>query len=73
MDARGRDPDSPFGLDVRIDMRRHGPETWPALLDRYAGLGVTHVCLNTMGLGFDLNDHLETAARFRAMWPGSPA
>jgi probable F420-dependent oxidoreductase len=68
MGAAGRDAGSPLGLDVRIDMRRYGPETWPALLDRYAELGVTHVCLNAMGQGFDLNDHLETASQFRAMW-----
>jgi probable F420-dependent oxidoreductase len=56
-----------FGIDVRIDMRRLAPETWPALLNRYAELGVTHVCLNTMGLGFDLDAHLEAAARFRTV------
>ncbi len=60
-----------FGIDVRIDMRRLGADTWPGLLDRYTELGVTHVCLNTMGLGFDLDGHLEAAEQFRDTLPGA--
>ena len=62
--AAGRDPEK-FGVDVRIDMRRTAEAEWPATLARLAELGATHVCLNTMGNGFDLDAHLDAVARFR--------
>ncbi len=61
--AAGRDP-AAFGVDVRIDMSRSGEVTWPAMLARLVDLGVTHVCINTMGNGFDLDAHLDAVARF---------
>jgi len=61
--AAGRDP-ATFGVDVRIDMRRTGEAEWPATLARLAELGATHVCLNTMGNGFDLEAHLDAVRRF---------
>jgi probable F420-dependent oxidoreductase len=61
--AAGRDP-AAFGIDVRIDMRRTGEADWSERLARLADLGVTHVCINTMGNGFDLDGHLDAVARF---------
>ncbi|MBN1250464.1 MAG: LLM class F420-dependent oxidoreductase [Anaerolineae bacterium] len=61
--AAGRDP-AAFGVDVRIDMDRTSEEDWPMMLVRLADLGVTHVCINTMGNGLDLDGHLDVVARF---------
>ena len=59
----GRDPGG-FGVDVRIDMRRIGEAEWFETLARLKELGTTHVCVNTMGNGFDLDAHLEAVERF---------
>lgn len=66
IEEAGRDP-AGFGLDVRIDMRRTGEDAWPAWLARLCDLGATHVCLNTMGQGLDLDGHLEGLARFHGV------
>ncbi len=66
--AGGRDP-AAFGVDVRIDMRRTGEAEWPETLARLAELGATHVCINTMGNGFDLDAHLAAVARFHGTAP----
>jgi probable F420-dependent oxidoreductase len=60
----GRDPAS-FGVDVRIDMGRIGPAAWADTLGNLHALGVTHVSINTMGLGFDLDQHLDAIQQFR--------
>jgi probable F420-dependent oxidoreductase len=61
--AAGRDLET-FGVDVRIDMRRTAEAEWPATLARLTELGATHVSLNTMGNGFDLDAHLDAVGRF---------
>ena len=62
----GRDPEA-FGVDVRIDARRWGEEAWPEKLERLAAMGVTHVCVNTMGLGYTPDQHVEAMGRFKAV------
>jgi alkanesulfonate monooxygenase SsuD/methylene tetrahydromethanopterin reductase-like flavin-dependent oxidoreductase (luciferase family) len=60
----GRDPET-YGLDVRIDMKRIDPSAWAERVRRLEAMGVTHICINTMGMGFDLDEHLSAVARFR--------
>jgi probable F420-dependent oxidoreductase len=62
----GRDPEA-FGVDVRIDARRWGEDVWPETLERLAALGVTHVCINTMGQGYTPDQHIEAIGRFKAV------
>jgi len=49
--AEKRDP-AAFGIDVRVNLSKHPPATWPSLVDRWRALGVTHIGANTMGSGF---------------------
>ncbi len=60
----GRDP-SDFGVDVRIDMPRVPEEQWPGTIQQLQMLGVTHVCINTMRMGFTVEQHIDAIARFR--------
>ncbi len=62
----GRDPGA-FGVDVRIDARRWRQETWAEALERLRAMQVTHVCINTMGLGYTPDQHIEAIGRFKAV------
>jgi probable F420-dependent oxidoreductase len=61
----GRDPTA-FGVDVRLDTRRMGEDAWAARIEALAPLGVTHICVNTMGLGYSVDEHIAAIERFRA-------
>lgn len=62
----GRPADA-CGIDIRITLARQPIDTWAEYLDGWRKLGATHVCLNTMGMGFATVDaHLAALRDFRA-------
>lgn len=62
----GRDPDT-FGLDVRLTVSRAPQAEWDTFIKDWAGLGATHLGVNTMGLGFEtLDQHLAVLRQFKA-------
>ena len=65
----GRDPDR-FGVDVRIDMRHTGRDAWGETIERLVALGVTHICINTMNMGFEPNEHEDAIAEFTSVIDG---
>ena len=62
----GRDPED-FGVDFRIDAHRWDEPIWPETLTRLEAMGVTHVCINTMGLEYVPEQHIEAIARFKSV------
>ncbi len=73
LQAAGRDPAS-FGIDIRINARLTPEADWAAEIAGWRALGATHVCVNTMGMGFTrLEQHLDVLRRFMAVageWQG---
>jgi probable F420-dependent oxidoreductase len=62
----GRDP-AQFGVDVRIHVTRTPEAGWQREAEQLAAMGVTHVCINTMGAGYTrLEQHLDAVRRFKA-------
>ncbi|MBI3958001.1 MAG: LLM class F420-dependent oxidoreductase [Chloroflexi bacterium] len=60
----GRDPLA-FGVDFRISLTRHPESQWPRMIERLSGLGVSHVSINTMGIGLDgVGAHLAAIRKF---------
>ena len=60
----GRDP-STFGVEFRMSLRRDLAPEWPGMIERLAGLGVSHVSINTMNSGLeDVQAHLAAIERF---------
>jgi probable F420-dependent oxidoreductase len=63
----GRDPHD-FGIDFRISMNRTPDEEWPETIRRLHRLNVSHVCINTMGMGFvTVDQHIEAISRFKTV------
>jgi probable F420-dependent oxidoreductase len=63
----GRDPQT-FGLDARITLQNLPANTdaWAQEAETWRSYGVTHLCVNTMGLGFtSLSQHVETIHQFK--------
>jgi probable F420-dependent oxidoreductase len=61
----GRDVNS-FGIDFRINLNKTPKEKWAEEISRLQELGVTHICVNTMGMGFQhVEQHLEALSRFK--------
>ena len=59
-----RDPAS-FGIEFRVSLTRHPENEWPQMIERLAGLGVSHVSINTMGRGLDgVAAHLAVIKKF---------
>ncbi|MBN2469474.1 MAG: LLM class F420-dependent oxidoreductase, partial [Anaerolineae bacterium] len=64
LEAAGRDPDT-FGIDIRVNARLTPEPEWDAYVAGWRALGATHLCINTMDLGFtDLDQHLDVLRRF---------
>jgi len=63
--ASGRDPAS-IGVQGRIRLSA-GVEAAVAQLEAWRAVGATHVALNTMGLGPDIDRHLAALAEFQAV------
>ena len=60
----GRDP-ATFGVDCRINLSRTPESGWAEEMAALGELGVTHVCVNTMGLGFGPQEHMAAITRFK--------
>lgn len=66
----GRDP-STFGVEYRISLRRDPAAEWPRIIERLAGLGVSHISINTMGCGLDgVKAHLAAVQKFADVMNG---
>lgn len=64
--AAERAPDS-FGIDIRVNASSTPESGWAAYVAGWRALGATHVCVNTMGMGFThLDQHLDVLRRFKA-------
>ena len=63
----GRDP-AAFGIEGRVALARLPPAEWAKELADWRGMrGITHVCVNTMGLGLPgPEEHVRTLERFRS-------
>ncbi len=62
----GRNP-ATFGVDVRIYISKTPQDGWAQEAAQLRAMGVTHICVNTMGAGFTtLNQHLDALSRFKA-------
>jgi probable F420-dependent oxidoreductase len=62
-DAAGRDPDE-IGIDARIDTFRTGEENWEGNVAAWKEAGATHLCVNAMNLGLDVDGHRALLERF---------
>ena len=63
----GRDP-ATFGIEGRVALAKLPPAEWPKeLAARRAMRGITHLCVNTMGLGLPgPEEHVRTLERFKS-------
>jgi probable F420-dependent oxidoreductase len=67
LEQAGRDPRA-FGVDVRINVKDTPESEWAREADRLRSVGVTHLAVNSMGLGFtSLSQHLDVVRRFRSV------
>jgi probable F420-dependent oxidoreductase len=63
----GRDPHS-FGIDCRINMNRTQEADWADEIVQLQKLGATHICINTMGMGFQSAvQHIEAIEQFKTV------
>ncbi len=63
----GRNPEG-FGVDVRINANHTPPSEWASEAAQLAEMGVTHVAINTMGVGHkNLQDHLTAIQNFKTI------
>jgi probable F420-dependent oxidoreductase len=66
VEQAGRDPKQ-FGIDVRFNLKQPPEVSWAHEVERIEALNVTHVCANTMGMGFtEVDQHLEALAHFKS-------
>ncbi len=65
-------PVTAFGIDVRINVRTMPDEAdWLAHARAWEQLGATHLCINTMGAGYEsLDEHLAAIRRFKEAMAG---
>jgi probable F420-dependent oxidoreductase len=63
----GRDPGT-FGIEGRVALAQLPPEAWAKEMAAWRAMrGITHLCVNTMGLGLpNPADHVRTLERFKA-------
>jgi probable F420-dependent oxidoreductase len=61
----GRDPQA-FGIDARISFNRTPEDGWANEIEQLRAMDVSHICFNTMGMGFTaLDQHLDALRRFK--------
>jgi len=63
----GRDPGT-FGVEGRVALAQLPPEAWAKEMAAWRAMrGITHLCVNTMGLGLPSpEEHVRTLERFKA-------
>lgn len=61
----GRNPQD-FGFDILISLRDYPQHEWVGVVRQWRDFGATHLCVNTMGAGFDAQRHLEAIKTFKA-------
>ena len=60
--AAGRSPDD-IGIEARLTLADEPREGWADFIAGWEDLGATHLCVNTMGLGFtEIDQHLDALA-----------
>jgi probable F420-dependent oxidoreductase len=58
----GRSPDD-IGIEARLTLSNEPRAGWADFIAGWDDLGATHLCVNTMGMGFtDIDQHLEALA-----------
>jgi probable F420-dependent oxidoreductase len=63
--AAGRDPAS-IGLEPQLSLFRVPETEWEGYVDGWRKLGATHLCINTMSVGFrSLDEHLAALQRVK--------
>jgi len=61
----GREPHT-FGLDMRIALKTTPRDQWGKEVEVWRGLGVTHLCFNTMGAGLtSVQQHIDAIRDFK--------
>lgn len=68
-EQHGRDPDE-IGIDARIDTFRIGEENWERNTALWREAGATHLCVNTMNFGLDIEGHNAMLERFMRLAAG---
>ena len=64
-EAAGRDP-SAIEMEPRINSADGDPEFWQSQTETWAGLGATHISINTMRAGYTSpQDHINAIQQFR--------
>ena len=64
-EAAGRDP-AAIEMEPRINSADGDPEFWQAQTETWAGLGATHISINTMRAGYTSpQDHINAIRQFR--------
>ncbi len=59
-----RDPKN-FGLDIRVSMKQHEKTEWAAAVQQWQDFGATHLSINTMGMGYSPQQHIEAIKDFK--------
>ena len=59
-----RDPKN-FGLDIRVSMKQHEKTEWAATVQQWQDFGATHLSINTMGMGYSPQQHIEAIKDFK--------
>jgi probable F420-dependent oxidoreductase len=65
--AEGRDP-ADFGVDYHLLMENKTPSQLAAEVETLRELGVSHVCIYTMGINYGPKEHIEAVQRFKAIF-----
>lgn len=61
----GRNPDT-FGIQAQVNAKDATPDEWERQTKKWRDLGATHICINTMGAGFDsLQQHIEAIRHYK--------
>ena len=66
----GRDP-AAFPIDVRVNLSSLPQADWRAYAQGWRALGATHICVNTMGAGYNTTqEHIAAIRRFQSVLAG---
>lgn len=63
LEEEGRDPGA-FGLEPRLNYGDGDPRVWAETMEAWREAGATHLSLNTMYAGFDMEQHIAALRRF---------